>query len=128
MKKTKTVEYRKNTKYKKLFSFGRKSFFGGGIRVNLFISSLGLKSPLRKLNQQSSCFMILFCSMLNQQSSLGKRGYLKFYAWSASVTKIKIFLEKCKKFSYGNFLLFFGFGSGKCARVFFRESIRNFLK
>ena len=71
-------------KYKKLFTFVRKSFFEE-IRINLFICSLGLKSPLDRLIHQSSqvnrIFFILclissylrvkkvFYFMLNQQSS-----------------------------------------------------------
>ena len=82
--------------YKKLFSFGRKSFFYK-IMLNLYISGVGLKSSLSKLNQQSSLVTINFSFY----------GYQQLYEKFVLENVLELFKLGARKFHFPRYKKFF---------------------
>ena len=82
--------------YKKLFSFGRKSFFYK-IMLNLYISGVGLKSSLSKLNQQSCLVTINFSFY----------GYRQLYEKFVLENVLELFKLGARKFHFPRYKKFF---------------------
>ena len=134
--------------YKKPFSLGKfvflyknKGFFQGWIiykklllveiMVNLFISHLGLKSSLGRLNQQSSHVMIIFFIVHHLFSSHPKVYGVQEILHLVSIRPggVRLFQEKYKKFLQGKLFCFLFWNLGwKVCQGFFRESVKNFSK
>ena len=134
--------------YKKPFSLGKfvflyknKGFFQGWIiykklllveiMVNLFISHLGLKSSLGRLNQQSSHVMIIFFIVHHLFSSHPKVYGVQEILHLVSIRPggVRFFLEKYKKFLQGKLFCFLFWNlRWKVCQGFFRESVKNLSK
>ena len=134
--------------YKKPFSLGKfvflyknKGLFQGWIiykklllveiMVNLFISHLGLKSSLGRLNQQSSHVMIIFFIVHHLFSSHPKVYGVQEILHLVSIRPggVRLFQEKYKKFLQGKLFCFLFWNLGwKVCQGFFRESVKNFSK
>ena len=106
--------------YKKLFSFGRKSFFYK-IMLNLYISGVGLKSSLSKLNQKSSLVMRNFSFYTYQQSyeKFVLENVLELFKLGART----FHFPRYKKFFQSSFFFFF-FSSTKSSFLKYKENMR----